>query len=173
MCLESNHLIPKRVKEPIVVIKKVSKVLEEGHEVYKPHFITRYLSLVDEKYRLRIDNKFRYRLGEKKVISLWDISLKDILLHQIGKGFIHSIKYPSKEFFETGITSQSNTHYISDSRYNLKEYGGAYIKCIIPKGTWYYTNYTGEEFASKCIIPLEDVTEDILKSREKIVYEKY
>lgn len=80
--------------------KKVSKVLEEGHEVYKPHFITRYLSLVDEKYRLRIDNKFRYRLGEKKVISLWDISLKDILLHQIGKGFIHSIKYPSKEFLK-------------------------------------------------------------------------
>lgn len=50
----------------------------------------------------------------------------------------------------------------------LDSNNGAYIKCVIPRESWYYTDGLGE-YASREIIPIEDVTEEI----KKTYYEKY
>ena len=176
MCLFTKHYLPKKVRESIKVIKLVRKTEELG--VYIP-FCINSNNLVISSSRKRYSNfledikKFRYTLGEKSygvVGSLFRIIYGLISYKAIGEGFIHSIQYP-KSYFKGDMRSEPMAlsyiiNYVDISF--LDSNNGAYIKCVIPRGSWYYTDGLGE-YASREIIPIEDVTEEV----KKTYYEKY
>lgn len=176
MCLFTKHYLPKKAKKPIEVIKLVRKTEEPG--VYIPFCINSNnlgISISHKRYPNFLEDikKFRYTLGERSygiVGSLFRIIYNLISYKVIGEGFIHSIQYP-KSYFKGDMRSEPMAlsyiiNYVDISL--LDSNNGAYIKCVIPRESWYYTDGLGE-YASREIIPIEDVTEEI----KKTYYEKY
>ena len=179
MCLFTKHYLPKKARESIEVIKLVKKTKKPG--VYTPYFISgnilSSMILYHTAHPEIVDSliDFRYTIGKKSrgVGSLSNILGNLIFGKRVGEGFIHSIRFPSDTYFESGEdNSYSPLGYIINSFFisNIDNINGAYLKCIIPKGSWYYTEGFGfSEYASRELIPIKDVTEEIKKE----FYERY
>lgn len=148
MCLIPTHRFPKIAKESIVVLKLVKKDKFEKETYWPPYVYT----------------NFKYELGKRQKAHsrLWIswIILRNMFSKGIESGFIHSARYPKEKDFpyDGGTEGVINTCWSWGKSYAL-------LKCVIPKGSFYYVNDTIREYASREIIPIKDVTSEILCQR--------
>lgn len=151
MCLKACHRFPKIAKEPIVVIKLVRK--KEGD-----NFIPYYINHSNRSIKVNQDHI--YELGKREKVRIYKFCLFNLISpifnKLVGAGFIHSVRYPPEKFFKTGsIRNDLPLLSILNSNPSAR-----YLKCVIPKNSWYYVSEDGE-YASRSIIPIEDITEKI------------
>lgn len=148
MCLIPSHQFPRIAKESIIVLKLVRRS-KYAEEIYFPS----YVYTTDVMYELGKRRKAYSRLWISWII------LRNVFSKGIESGFIHSTKYPGEKVFPCDSTKNViNTCWHWGKSYAL-------LKCIIPKGSLYYENSSTGEYASREIIPIKDVTSEILCQR--------
>lgn len=128
MCLFSNTIIPTVAENDITVYKLVS--YQKGKPYYHPIFFEKEL---EYKLGKTISPSSSYDSSNVKTCTFplnWETYFF------IGKGFVHSAKtmIGLKKYFDFII---------------FEKFGYAILQCRIPKGTKYFENMTGEEYASE------------------------
>lgn len=146
MCLFSNTKIPTVAESDITVYKLVS--YGKGKPCYHPIFHEQGL-----EYKLgeTISPSSSYDSSNVKACTFplnWETYFF------IGKGFVHSTKtmIGLKKYFDSII---------------FEKFGYAILQCRIPKGTKYFENLTGEEYASEKLFLEKEV--EILKQFDEVL----
>ena len=133
MCLIINHLEPKIEDEDIICYKLVKRTKIKG--IYKSNF-QRFEYVIRQLYTNNLDIRF-----VDKIIKNLDITRSGLCLYIIEEGMFHSYVsylYP--------VILSPLPH-------------GALLKCIIPKGAYYYEGYFDDSpsYASSQIKILEEI----------------
>ena len=133
MCLDINHLKPKIADKDIVCYKLVKRTKIKG--IYKSNF-QRFEYVIRQLYTNNLDIRF-----VDKIIKNLDTTRSGLCLYIIEEGMFHSYVsylYP--------VILSPLPH-------------GALLKCIIPKGAYYFEGYFDESpsYASSQIKILEEI----------------
>ena len=133
MCLVINHLEPKIANEDIVCYKLVKRTKIKG--VYKSSF-QKFEYVIRQLYTNNLDIRF-----VDKIIKNLDTTRSGLCLYIIEEGMFHS--YAS--YLYPVILSPLPC--------------GALLKCIIPKGAYYFEGYFDDSpsYASSQIKILEEI----------------
>ena len=133
MCLVINHLYPKVADKDIVCYKLVKKTKIKG--VYKSSF-QKFEYVIRQLYTNNLDIRF-----VNKIIKNLDTTRSGLCLYIIEEGMFHS--YAS--YLYPVILSPLPC--------------GALLKCIIPKGAYYFEGYFDDSpsYASSQIKILEEI----------------
>ena len=133
MCLDINHLKPKIADKDIVCYKLVKRTKIKG--IYKSNF-QRFEYVIRQLYTNNLDIRFA-----DKVIKNLCLSYPHLDIYAVEEGMFHSYEnhlYP--------VILSPLPH-------------GALLKCIIPKGAYYYEGYFDDSpsYASSQIKILEEI----------------
>ena len=133
MCLVINHLEPKIADEDIVCYKLVKRTEIKG--IYKSNFL-KFEYIIRQLYTNNLDIRF-----VDKIIKNLDTTRSGLCLYIIEEGMFHSYAsylYP--------VILSPLPH-------------GALLKCIIPKGAYYFEGYFDDSpsYASSQIKILEEI----------------
>ena len=133
MCLFINNLEPKIADKDIVCYKLVKRTKIKG--IYKSNF-QRFEYVIRQLYTNNLDIRF-----VDKIIKNLDTTRSGLCLYIIEEGMFHSY---ASYLYPVILSPLPN---------------GALLKCIIPKGAYYYEGYFDDSpsYASSQIKILEEI----------------
>ena len=133
MCLDINHLKPKIADKDIVCYKLVKRTKIKG--IYKSNF-QRFEYVIRQLYTNNLDIRFA-----DKVIKNLCLSYPHLDIYAVEEGMFHSYE---NHLYPVILSPLPNC---------------ALLKCIIPKGAYYFEGYFDESpsYASSQIKILEEI----------------
>ena len=133
MCLVINHLEPKIADKDIICYKLVKRTKIKG--IYKSSF-QRFEYIIRQLYTNNLDIRF-----VDKIIKNLDTTRSGLCLYIIEEGMFHSY---ASHLYPVILSPLPN---------------GALLKCIIPKGAYYFEGYFDDSpsYASSQIKILEEI----------------